>query len=160
MSFYFGLDPWAEIRRMERQMNKMMLNQLPQQSDSQDVVPSSSAVQNQQSQEVWWNPRTDLKETESDYQVITELPGVKKEDVSIDLSPEGLLTIKGKKENEKEEKNDKWHRVERSFGSFTRSFSIPKGVDPTKIAASYDNGVLKLMVPKAPEHQPLKIDIK
>ena len=132
-------------------MNRMF-DQVPQ-SQSQDLVPA------EQKQQELWNPKTDLKETETEYQVIAELPGVKKEDVSIDLSPEGRLTIRGKKENEKEEKNDKWHRVERSFGSFTRSFSIPKGVDPAKISASYDNGVLKLVVPKTPEQQPLKIDI-
>ena len=120
---------------------------------SKDVVPA------EQHSDMWW-PRTDLKETESDYQVLTELPGVKKEDVSLDLSPEGLLTIRGKKENEKEEKGERWHSMERSFGSFSRSFSIPKGVDPSKIVAAYDNGVLKLTVPKPPQQQPLKIDIK
>ncbi len=71
-----------------------------------------------------------------------------------------MLSVRGKKEHEKEEKGERWHSVERSFGSFARSFSVPRGVDASKITAAYDNGVLRLTIPKAPQQQPLKIEIK
>lgn len=138
MALFFGMDPWDQIRRLERR------------EQDKDTATKSAL----------WYPRTDLKETEGSYQVLMELPGVKKEDCSIDLSPEGLLTIRGKKDNEKEEKGERWHSVERCFGPFARSFSIPKGVDPSKITAAFANGVLLLTVAKAPMQQPIKIEIK
>ena len=145
MALFFGMDPWDQMRRMERRLNKLS------EQDKKDAPVVENTA---------WYPRTDLKETEAYYQVVVELPGVKKEDCSIDLSPEGLLTVRGKKENDKEEKGEHWHSVERCFGPFSRSFSIPKGVDPTKISAGFENGVLRLTIPKAPQQQPMKIEIK
>eukprot|EP01106_Pelomyxa_sp_JSP_P006956 TRINITY_DN2134_c0_g1_i1.p2 TRINITY_DN2134_c0_g1~~TRINITY_DN2134_c0_g1_i1.p2 ORF type:complete len:125 (-),score=42.08 TRINITY_DN2134_c0_g1_i1:91-465(-) len=113
---------------------------------------------------VW--PVTDLKETPADFQVVMELPGVRKEDVVIDLQPEGVLSIKGKKEQEKPEEGkgkEKWHRVERHFGTFERSFTVPKGVDGSKITAAFESGVLRVTIPKPPQPpqpQPLKIIIQ
>eukprot|EP00727_Mastigamoeba_balamuthi_P002459 m51a1_g1221 putative heat shock protein hsp20 (213) ;mRNA; r:503627-504265 len=103
-----------------------------------------------------WRPRVDVKETQKEYVVRAELPGVKKEDVSIEVRRDGptpMLVLHGSKREEMADKTDKWHRVERSFGEFTRSFALPNGVKPEQLAAKYEDGVLELTVPKPPQAQ-------
>eukprot|EP01105_Mastigella_eilhardi_P003321 TRINITY_DN1427_c0_g2_i3.p1 TRINITY_DN1427_c0_g2~~TRINITY_DN1427_c0_g2_i3.p1 ORF type:complete len:152 (+),score=53.83 TRINITY_DN1427_c0_g2_i3:98-553(+) len=151
MDYFFG-DPFHELRRMEKTLNRLAAA-APAQSDAKAVATADASAA------CWW-PCVDLRETDTGYQVIAELPGVKKEDVSVDLSAEGLLTVKGTKAQEKEEKGDRWHAVERSFGSFQRSFRVPRGTDPAKISAEYADGVLRLCVPKPAQAQPMKIDVK
>lgn len=105
-----------------------------------------------------WMPSIDVKENKDAYMIKAELPGVEKEHVSVSYD-NGVLTIKGEKKVEKEEKDDKTHHVECSYGSFLRSFTLPREVKSDQIEASFKDGVLKLKVPKSEESKPKQIDI-
>lgn len=106
-----------------------------------------------------WSPALDISETESAVTVKAELPGVDAKDVDVSLSGD-VLTIKGEKKEEKEEKERSYHRVERSYGSFSRTLRLPATVDADKIEASFDKGVLEITMPKKEEQKGKKINIK
>jgi HSP20 family protein len=106
-----------------------------------------------------WEPMVDISETPESYLVTAELPGVTKDDVNINYE-DGVLTIRGEKKQEKEEKRKNYHRVERSFGAFERSFRVPARVLVDKIEAKFKDGILNLMLPKAEEARPKEIPIK
>ena len=106
-----------------------------------------------------WMPAVDVAEREEEYQVKVELPGVNKDDVKITMQ-ENVLTIRGEKKQENETKNSEYHRVERSYGSFQRSFTLPTSVKHDKIEASYTDGILTVTLPKAEEAKPKQIDVK
>lgn len=97
-------------------------------------------------------PPIDVAEKDTAYEVTAELPGMEEKDIEVTLA-DGVLTIKGEKREEKEEKQKDYHLTERRFGSFRRSLRIPDGVDQDKIGASFKNGVLMLVLPKSPEAQ-------
>jgi HSP20 family protein len=101
----------------------------------------------------------DIAERENDFVVKMELPGVAKEDVRITMQ-EDILTIRGEKKQEKESKGSEFHRIERSFGSFQRSFTLPASVKAGDIDASFSDGVLHVTLPKAEEARPKQIDVK
>ena len=105
-----------------------------------------------------WTPSVDISETDNDIIVTAELPGVKKDDVKISLQ-DNVLTIRGEKKQEKEEKNENYHRVERAYGVFQRSFTLPTTVDPKKIKATFKDGVLKIKLPKTEEARMKEIPI-
>ena len=106
-------------------------------------------------------PAVDVIESEKAYEITAELPGMDEKNIDVKVA-DGTLTIKGEKQEEKEEKKKDYYLRERSFGSFERSFAIPEGVDADKIEASFKKGVLTLMLPKKPEAQKpaKKIDVK
>ena len=106
-------------------------------------------------------PAVDVVESEKAYEITAELPGMDEKNIEVKVA-DGTLTIKGEKQEEKEEKKKDYYLRERSFGSFERSFAIPEGVDADKIEASFKKGVLTLTLPKKPEAQKpaKKIDIK
>jgi HSP20 family protein len=91
--------------------------------------------------------------------VTAEIPGIDAKDLDVTLS-DGILTVKGEKKQEKEDKGENYHRVERSYGSFHRSFRIPEKVESEKVDASYKDGVLKLTLLKAETSEPKKIEVK
>ncbi len=106
-----------------------------------------------------WTPAVDIKETESELRLELELPGLKPEDVEI-TAENGVLTVRGEKRSErKEDDQGRYHVVERTYGSFMRSFQLPQGIDEDQISAEYDNGVLTLRIPKAALPQPRRIQI-
>jgi HSP20 family protein len=106
-----------------------------------------------------WTPAVDIHETESEIRVDLELPGLKPEDVEI-TAENGVLTIRGEKRSERKEgEQNRYYVVERSYGSFMRTFQLPQGVDEEQIGAEFDNGVLSLRVPKAALPQPRRIEI-
>jgi len=100
----------------------------------------------QQSQLSSWRPTSDLKEDKNNYTLSVELPGVKKEDVNITLE-KNILTVSGARHSEQKEEGEKFHRVERFFGNFSRSVRVPEGVTEEDIKASMDNGVLHVTFP-------------
>jgi len=106
-----------------------------------------------------WSPRADVSEDSESYVIKAELPGVIKNDVKITLH-ENVLTITGEKKQEKEEKDRNFHRIERSYGSFERSFSLPNGVKTEKIDAAYKDGVLTVTLPKVEAAKPKEIEVK
>ena len=94
-----------------------------------------------------WTPALDVVENEGDYVVRADLPGLGEDDVTVEVR-DGVLTISGERKSEHEERKDGYHRIERSFGSFTRSLTLPDGVDPESVKASFEKGVLEIQVPK------------
>jgi HSP20 family protein len=105
-----------------------------------------------------WAPLVDITEDEKEYIIKTELPEVKKEDVKVAVE-NGLLTIVGERKFEKEE-NKKYHRVERAYGRFVRSFIVPDAVDADKVSAEFKDGVLMLHLPKSEKTKPKQIEVK
>lgn len=106
-----------------------------------------------------WLPALDVSETKNDLVVKAEVPGMDPKDIDISLS-DGILTIKGEKKQEKEEKEEDYHLIERSYGAFTRSLQLPKGIQSDKIQATYKNGILKVVLPKSEEAKKKEIKIK
>ena len=103
-----------------------------------------------------WIPAMDLAETEESYVLRADLPGVTEDDVKIELE-ENVLTISGERRSEREDRFDGVRRVERAHGSFSRSLTLPSGVDAEKIAASFANGVLEVTVPKPAARKPHRV---
>ena len=105
-----------------------------------------------------WSPLVDISETDDKIKVTAEVPGMKKDDIKISIQ-DNVLTLKGEKKQEKEEKDKNSHRVERAYGAFERSFSLPASVQTDKVKASYKEGVLTISLPKPEEAKPKEIDI-
>ncbi len=101
----------------------------------------------------------DVFESRDSVKIVAELPGVKTEDVKLSLE-NNVLTIRGEKKQEAEERNERVHRYERSYGSFERAFVLPSTVDGDKITADYSNGVLTVAVPKAERSRPREIPVR
>ena len=107
-----------------------------------------------------WTPAVDIRENQNELQLDVELPGLDPNDVEI-TAENGVLTIRGEKQIERKEGDDsRYHVVERSYGSFTRSFQLPQGLDESRIEATCDNGILSIHIPKSALPQPKKIQIK
>lgn len=104
-------------------------------------------------------PSFDIKETSQGYVFTADLPGVKQEDLEINLTG-NRLTITGRREAEERKEGENFFATERSFGSFSRTFTLPEGVDAGSVKAELKNGVLNLTVPKVPEVQPRKITVQ
>lgn len=104
-------------------------------------------------------PSMDIAETDKDIEITAELPGLEEKDVQVNIADD-VLTIKGEKKAEKEEKGKNYHRIERSYGSFYRSLQLPAGVNADAIKATLKNGVLKVTVTKPAAAQPKKIEVK
>ena len=109
--------------------------------------------------EAVWRPSVDIAETDRDFVLTADLPGIAREDLDITLA-DGRLTIKGRRHRESESKEGSAHRVERAYGTFTRAFDLPAAVDAEAVAATYKDGVLEVTVPKAEEARPKQIEVK
>ena len=106
-----------------------------------------------------WSPAVDIRENDSDIRVELELPGIKPEDVEI-TAENGVLTVRGEKKTERKEgEENRYHVVERSYGSFLRTFQLPQGIDEDQINAEFDHGILSIRIPKAALPQPKRIQI-
>jgi HSP20 family protein len=106
-----------------------------------------------------WVPQMDLVEAEDHFILKADLPGLDEGDVSIEVQ-DGTLTISGERKAEHESRERGWYRIERSFGSFSRSLTLPDRVDPDGISANFDRGVLEVRIPKPEEHKPRRVEIK
>jgi HSP20 family protein len=106
-----------------------------------------------------WSPAFDIAENDKEFVVSAELPGIDIKDVEISIS-DGILSVKGEKKHEKEDKGEGYHRIERRYGSFHRSFRIPGKLESDKVDASYKDGILKVLLPKAEGTETKKIEIK
>lgn len=106
-----------------------------------------------------WNPAVDILENNDQFVLKAEIPGMTKDDVKITLE-NNVLTIRGEKKNESDKKEGDYHRIERSYGSFERSFTIPGTIKVNDIDAQYKDGVLTLTLPKAEEAKPKSIEVK
>lgn len=106
-----------------------------------------------------WMPRVDIYEKDGSYVVKADMPGMEEKDLNVEIK-DNVLTLSGKKEEEKETDDKNYHRVERSSGSFTRTFNIPEGVEADQIKAEYKKGVLTVTLPKSKKAEPKKIEVK
>ena len=105
-----------------------------------------------------WMPAMDLVEADDHFVLKADLPGLAEDDVSIEVR-DNALTISGERKAEHEKRERGWYRVERSFGRFSRSLTLPDGIDPDAITASFDRGVLSVTVPKPEQRKPRRIEI-
>jgi HSP20 family protein len=140
------ITPFRDFERMRRDMDRMW-----------DSFFERGTLRGEEGRE--WLPSLDVAETKNEIVVKAEVPGLDPKDIDISLS-DGLLTIKGEKKQEREEKEENYHLVERSYGSFTRSIRLPNEVQSDKIKASYKNGVLKVVLPKSEEAKKKEVKIK
>ncbi len=106
-----------------------------------------------------WLPVVDITEDEAGYHIEAELPGVKKEDLKVSVE-NGVLSIRGERKFEREETSDKVHRVERSYGSFLRTFRVPEDADGAEVNAKFKDGLLSVVLPKAEEAKPKQIEVQ
>ena len=106
-----------------------------------------------------WAPKLDFSETKDAFVVKAEVPGVEQKDISVQIQNQ-VLTLKGEKHKEKEEKDEKYHRVERSWGAFTRTLALPMGVETEKVSATFKDGLLTIKLPKAPGAKGMTIPVK
>jgi HSP20 family protein len=105
-----------------------------------------------------WAPAVDIIEDDKAYVIKAELPEVKKEDVKVTVQ-EGVLTIQGERKQEKEEKGKKFHRIERTYGTFVRTFTVPDDADETNVMAEFKDGVLLVSLPKSEKAKPRAIEV-
>ncbi|GAB1724531.1 MAG: Hsp20 family protein [Nitrospira sp. CR1.1] len=143
-------DPFRELEEMSDRLNRMITRPGAAQTATQgkEVMTVTD-----------WAPTVDISETEAEYAIKAELPEIKKEDVKVTVE-DGVLTLQGERKQEKEEKAKKYHRIERSYGRFVRSFTLPDSVDESKVKAEYTDGVLHLHLPKSEKAKPKQIDVK
>lgn len=137
----------GDILDMQRGINRMFDRFFRGGLWEEDLVPST------------WSPEVDIGEEDGRFVVKVELPGVDKANVKI-TTQDNILTIRGEKKQERESKGSNYHRVERSYGSFQRSFSLPSSVKNDKIEASFSDGVLSVALPKAEEAKRKAIEVK
>lgn len=141
-------DPFRELEEMSDRLNRMISRPTSPHTNGKETMVVAD-----------WAPSVDISETDGGYQIKAEIPDVKKEDVKVTLE-DGVLTIQGERKHEKEEKGKKYHRVERSYGSFVRSFTLPDLVDEEKVKADFKDGVLNLQLPKSEKAKPKAIEVK
>ena len=137
----------SDLFGIQREMNRMFDSMF--RFDTRDEDTAFTA----------WTPAVDIAEHDDEYVVKVELPGVNKDDVKITIES-NVLTLRGEKKQEKETKKENHHRIERSYGSFQRSFTLPTTVKSDKIDAVYKDGVLQIALPKAEEAKPKQIEVK
>ncbi len=126
--------------------------------DMNRLFDSFFGTQGQQGLSKRWVPAMDLVEVGDSLVLKADLPGLRREDVDIEVK-DGVLTISGERKDEHEEKADGYYRVERTFGSFSRTLTLPKGIDAEGITADFADGVLEVKVPKPEERKPHRIEI-
>lgn len=139
--------PFSDLETLHDRVNRIFTEALHHGSNGNEDMQLGS-----------WMPAVDIEEQDDTILVHAELPGLKREDIDISLEDK-VLTISGERKFENEDKRDNFHRIERSYGRFTRRFTIGKPIDATKVAASFRDGVLTVTLPKAEETKPKKIDI-
>jgi HSP20 family protein len=106
-----------------------------------------------------WAPAVDIYETPEAIEMTLEIPGVNQKDIKVNIE-NNLLTVSGERKFEHEDRRESYHRIERNYGAFQRSFTVPSTIDPNKINAVFENGLLRLMLAKRPETHPRAIEVK
>lgn len=141
-------NPLRELEEMSDRLNRFLTRQDIQGSNGRETMMVAD-----------WVPPVDISETDEAFHIAAELPEVKKDDVKVILE-NGVLTLQGERKEEREEKGSKIHRIERSYGRFVRSFTLPDFVDDTRVKAEFKNGVLHLHLPKSEKAKPRAIEVK
>jgi HSP20 family protein len=140
-------DPFRDLRSLQEEVNRLFTGNIARGFDEEGIARGS------------WSPSVDIFENKDHIVLEAELPGMKRED--FDLSVENnVITLRGERHFEKKDETDNYHRVERAYGSFTRSFTLPNTVSAEGATAEYTNGVLRVTLPKREETKARRIDIK
>ena len=139
------IDPWRDLETLSTRLNRLFNTAV---SRPDDEMPFGD-----------WLPAMDVEETDGEYLIKADLPAIRREDVKVGVT-DGVLTIEGERKQEKEEKNRKFHKVERSFGKFVRRMSVPTDVDQSKIEAEVKDGLLRVRLPKSVSAKPRSVEIK
>lgn len=140
-------DPFRDLVTLRERMNRLFEDAVSTaRSEEKDMISSS------------WAPAVDIYEDENQLVLTAEIPGINEKDVEIKIE-DNTLSIHGERTLEKETREENYHRIERAYGSFYRSFTLPNHIDQDKIQAEHENGVLKISMPKRPELQPRKVKI-
>jgi len=142
-------EEWEPIRDLERSFDRVerLLGRRPDNAGRETMTMAE------------WSPTVDIAEDDKEFTVKAELPEVKKGDMKVSVD-EGVLSISGERKTEKEEKGKKYHRVERLYGRFERSFTLPPEVDGARITSDFKDGVLTVHLPKSPTAKPKTIEVK
>ena len=141
-------DPAVELDSLQSEMNRLFNTFF----DTPTTGGNGNAARR-------WIPSMDLVETDEHFVLRADLPGLTESDVSIELE-DNVLTLSGERNSEHEDKNEGFYRMERSFGQFRRSLTLPEGVDADRIAATFDKGVLEVRIPKPEERKPRRVAIQ
>lgn len=141
-------DPLKEMAELERGLGRFF-GRAPMTTNGEEEPLALAA----------WEPLVDITEDEKEFLVKVELPEVKKEEVKVTVE-EGVLRISGERKQEKEEKGKKFHRVERSYGSFLRAFTLPEGADGAKVNAEFKEGMLTVHLPKTEQAKAKTVEVK
>ena len=141
------LTAWEPLREMEKAMERLERAFGPMPAMREPLATAK------------WAPAVDITEDDKEYTVKAELPDVKKEDIKVTVQ-DSTLSIKGERKSEKEEKGKRFHRLERFYGSFERSFTLPDDADAKKVTSEYHDGVLTVHMAKNPTASPKSIDVK
>ncbi len=139
-------DPFRDLITIREKMNHLFEEAVTSRGEEKDLVSNS------------WTPSVDIFETEHELVLSAEVPGIDEKDIQIKLE-DNTLTLRGQRTFEKETKEENYHRIERAYGSFFRSFSLPLYINQDSIKAEHNNGVLKIIMPKKPEHKPRQVKI-
>src|SRR5277367_6257494 len=140
-------DPVREFSTLQGRMNHLLRNQFAQQDGGDEALTSTSFA-----------PAVDVYEDEHQVSLKLEVPGIDEKDIDVRVE-NNTLTVHGERKIEKEEKEENYRRVERHYGTFTRTFTLPQTVDTEKVSANYDKGVLKINLPKKAEAKPKQIKV-
>ena len=138
--------PWNTMEQLRREMGRMFENQSSTEEGS-NIATSD------------WTPAVDIKETEKEFLIHADIPGVDPDNIDVHME-DGMLTIKGDRESETKEEREGYKRIERHSGSFYRRFSLPDTANADKISAKSKNGVLEITIPKQEKAQARKIEVK
>jgi HSP20 family protein len=141
-------DPFRELEEMSDRLNRVFGRPQNPSHNGRELMTMSD-----------WTPTVDICETDREYLIKMELPEVRKQDVKVTVE-DGVLTIQGERQQEREEKGKKFHRVERSYGTFLRGFTVPDDVDGAGVSAEFKDGMLALHLPKSEKAKPKAIEVK
>lgn len=148
-----SLTTWNPYHELERLQDRVM-RAMRVRPDGGDEEGGSSLLSRSD-----WSPAVDITEDEKEYRITADLPQIAKDDVKV-VVENGSLIIKGERKQETEHKDKKVHRIERSYGSFYRSFSLPDDADVNGVNAAFKDGVLNVSLPKSEEKKPKLIEVK
>jgi HSP20 family protein len=146
MTVLTRFEPFRELSTLQDRMNRLFRASFEDAGQDQSLVASTFA------------PAVDVYEDEHNVSLKIEVPGIDEKDIDVQIE-NNTLTVHGERKIEKEEKEENYRRVERQYGSFTRTFTLPPTVDSEKVSAHYDKGVLKVTLPKKAEAKPKQIKV-
>ncbi|HJX14229.1 MAG TPA: Hsp20/alpha crystallin family protein [Candidatus Deferrimicrobiaceae bacterium] len=150
MAIVRWLDPFRDLSVIQERMNQIFEDALARSRGREEGLRTGM-----------WTPSVDIYENNDSVVVKAELPGVERDQISVEVK-DGILTLRGERKFEKEVKEESYHRIERSYGNFQRSFSLPVSVEQDKVTARFKDGVLEVILPKKEQARPkqIQVDVK